>query len=126
MKRGLVLFAHGARDAKWVEPFEYLQKLTQAQLPDVVVSLAFLELMSPRLPELVPELIAKGCTEVTVVPVFLGKGGHVARDLPLLLGQLQSHYPEVVFKTTAAVGEDVAVLQAMAEYCVGALTSSNP
>src|SRR5690606_25587657 len=54
-KRALVLFAHGARDARWAEPFRRLQAIVQSQSPELTVSLAFLELMSPRLPELVPE-----------------------------------------------------------------------
>ncbi len=55
----LILFAHGARDAAWAEPFQRLQKLVQAQLPGVAVALAFLELMTPQLPELTEVLVAK-------------------------------------------------------------------
>ena len=81
-KTALVLFAHGARDPRWSAPFERLQQLTQAQMPGAVVHLAYLELMNPRLPETVAQLADAGCTEITVVPVFLGQGGHVLRDLP--------------------------------------------
>jgi sirohydrochlorin cobaltochelatase len=118
MTRALVLFAHGARDAKWAEPFLRLQALIQAQMPEVVVSLAFLELMTPRLPELVDQLVADGCGFVTVVPVFLGQGGHVRRDLPLLAEQLRVRYPQLSLQVASAVGEDDAVLAAMAAYCI--------
>src|SRR4051812_9432073 len=98
----LVLFAHGARAASWAAPFERLRDLTQARTPDVRVSLAFLELMTPRLPELMAELSADGVTEVTVVPVFLGQGGHVLRDLPLMLDQLRLDYPQITIKMVEA------------------------
>jgi len=49
-KRALILFAHGARAASWAAPFERLRDQVRAQTPDTDVSLAFLELMSPRLP----------------------------------------------------------------------------
>jgi sirohydrochlorin cobaltochelatase len=42
-----------ARAAAWAAPFERLRDLTQARLPGTGVHLAFLELMTPRLPELV-------------------------------------------------------------------------
>jgi len=50
MTRSLILFAHGARAASWAAPFERLRALVQARAPEVPVSLAFLELMEPRLP----------------------------------------------------------------------------
>lgn len=114
----LVLFAHGARDPRWAEPFKRLQQLAQSQLPDVSVSLAFLELMEPRLPELVKQLVQDGCREVTVVPVFFGQGGHVLRDLPVMIEQLTQEYPGVAINAVPAVGEDAGVLNAIARYCI--------
>ena len=120
--RALVLFAHGARAASWAAPFERLRDLTAARVPGVPVSLAFLELMEPRLPAEVARLAAAGIDEVTVVPVFLGQGGHLLRDLPLLVDQLRIDHPGVAVKVVGAVGEDPAVLAAMTDYCVGALS----
>ena len=120
-KRALILFAHGARAASWAAPFERLRDLVRAQQPDVDVSLAFLELMSPRLPERVAELVAAGVSDVTVVPVFLGQGGHVLRDLPVLLDGLRATHPGLTVRAVDAVGEDPDVLRAMTEYCVKAL-----
>lgn len=114
----LILFAHGARDPRWAEPFERLQQMTQAQMPGVDVRLAFLELMLPRLPETVAALVENGCAQVTVVPVFLGQGGHVLRDLPLIVEQLQLDHPALQVKVAQAVGENPAVLDAMARYCI--------
>ena len=119
--KALILFAHGARAASWAAPFERLRGLTQARLPGVDVSLAFLELMSPRLPERVAELAAAGVAEVAVVPVFLGQGGHVLRDLPVMLDELRAAYPAIRFSVAEAAGENPAVLNAIADYCVGAL-----
>jgi sirohydrochlorin cobaltochelatase len=120
--RALVLFGHGARDPRWAEPFQRLQAVIRQQQPQLVVELAFLELMSPRLPELVKDLAQRGCTEVTVVPVFFGQGGHVLRDLPLLIAQLQADHPGMRIQAAAAVGEDAEVLKAIARYCIGAMT----
>ena len=120
MTRALVLFAHGARAASWAEPFERLRALTQARMPGVPVSLAFLELMEPRLPAHVTALAAQGLTGVTIVPVFLGQGGHLLRDLPLIVGQLQTDHPQLAIEVAGAVGEDPDVIKAMTDYCVAA------
>ncbi|HEY8024237.1 MAG TPA: CbiX/SirB N-terminal domain-containing protein [Burkholderiaceae bacterium] len=121
MKQALILFAHGARDPRWAEPFRRLQALLHAQQPDIAVELAFLELMTPQLPELVGRLVGEGCDSATVVPVFLGQGGHVLRDLPLLVEGLRVAHPGLALQVAGAVGEDAAVLEAIAAYCVRVL-----
>jgi sirohydrochlorin cobaltochelatase len=117
----LVLFAHGARAPGWAAPFQRLRELTAARRPDAAVSLAFLELMTPSLPDEVAALVARGVREVTIVPVFLGQGGHLLRDLPQLLDGLRTAYPGLALSTVPAVGEDPGVLAAMADYCLSAL-----
>lgn len=117
--RALVLFAHGARAPGWAAPFQRLRELTAAQRPDCAVALAFLELMTPSLPDAVAQLGA-GVREVTIVPVFLGQGGHLLRDLPQLVDELRASYPHIRFATVPAVGEDPSVLAAMAAYCSAA------
>jgi len=119
--QSLILFAHGARDPAWAAPFERLRALAGAAMPTASVELAFLELMQPDLPTVVAQQVAAGSRRVTVIPVFLGQGGHVRRDLPQLLEQLRQAHPEVEIRTVPAVGEDEAVLQAIAAYCIGAV-----
>jgi sirohydrochlorin cobaltochelatase len=120
-RRALVLFAHGARDPQWRAPFEQLLQRTQAQLPEVQVRLAFLEFMAPDLSRAVRDLAQLDCDQLTLVPIFLGQGGHVRRDLPALIAQLQRDHPHMAINMVPAVGEDSAVLDAMAHYCITAL-----
>lgn len=119
--RALILFAHGARDAVWAAPFLRLQEMVQAQRPELIVKLAFLELMTPDLPQCVAQLLAEGIGEMTVVPVFLGQGGHLQRDLPKLLAQLREAHPGLLLTAAPPVGEDAEVLEAMARYCLRSL-----
>ena len=118
--QGLILFAHGARDPRWAEPFEAVAARVRAAHPDVTVRLAFLELMQPGLPAAGAELASAGCTQVAVLPLFLGAGGHVRRDLPLLMDELRRAHPEVDWALHPAVGELPAVVQAMSD-AAGAL-----
>jgi sirohydrochlorin cobaltochelatase len=122
MTRALILFAHGARAATWAVPFERLRALTEARVPGVPVSLAYLELMEPRLPARVAELAAQGVTGLTVVPVFLGQGGHLLRDLPLIVEALRRDHPGMAISVSGAVGEDAGVLAAISDFCVAQLS----
>ncbi|MBC3920020.1 CbiX/SirB N-terminal domain-containing protein [Undibacterium sp. CY18W] len=117
----MILFAHGARDPRWAQPFQRLQKMTQESLPGTTVALAFLEFMQPSLPELVASLVKEGCQQVTLVPIFLGQGGHVLRDLPVLVDELRVSHPALEVKLVSAAGEDDSVLSAIRDYCLKAL-----
>lgn len=118
----LILFAHGARAASWAGPFQRLQKLTQDSLSEVRVELAFLEFMSPSLPDLVEQLVSDGISHISLVPIFLGQGGHVMRDLPLMIEELRAKHPQLQFKQAEAAGEDTLVLQAIRDYCLRSLS----
>ena len=118
--QGMILFAHGARDARWAEPFERLRALVQTRLGNVHVTLAFLELMEPDLDRATDALVADGCTAITIVPIFFGQGSHLRRDLPLLVGKLRMRAPSIAITIADAVGEDDTVLDAIADYCVRA------
>ena len=119
--KAIILFGHGARDIRWREPFDRLSLLWKAIHPNVLVELAFLELMQPSLGDAIASHIAAGATEVVVVPVFFGQGGHLRNDFPALLSVCQSKFPGVTLRATPAVGEDEAVLQAIIEFSARAL-----
>ena len=114
MKRGLLLFAHGARDARWALPFADVADRVRRRAPEVPVELCFLEFMEPGLVDGGHALAAAGCTWVDVVPLFLGAGGHVRKDLPDLLGQLAKAHPSVHWELRPAIGELDSVIEAMA------------
>ncbi len=115
MTQALILFAHGARDPAWAAPFEAVARTLRAQRPGTTVQLAFLEFMSPDLPTAGASLAAQGCEAVTVVPMFLGAGGHVRRDLPVLIEALRATHPATTWHLAPAIGEVDSVVQAMAE-----------
>ncbi len=119
-RTGLILFAHGARDPRWAAPFEAVAARVRAARTDVPVQLAFLEFMTPTLPAAADALVAQGCTALQVLPMFLGAGGHVRKDLPLLLARLSQAHPDVRFTLRPAVGEDAALVDAMASVALDA------
>ena len=118
MDRAIVLFAHGARDPRWAEPFALVAERVRAGAPGCRVALAFLELMTPSLGDAAAGLVAAGATRIDVVPLFLGTGGHLRQDLPSLVDALRAAHPAVDFRLHAAIGEHAAVIEAMAAAAV--------
>ena len=116
-RTGILLFAHGARDPAWAQPFQAVAaRLSErAQAEGHEVTLAFLEFMNPDILAAGADLVSRGCTEVSVVPLFLGAGGHVRKDLPRLLEELGAAHPNVQWRLSAAVGETDILIQGMAD-----------
>lgn len=123
--QGLILFAHGARDAAWAAPFDAIAALVRQRQPAWQVRVAFLDLMRPTLGEAAAALAQGGCTRVTVRPMFLGTGGHLRRDLPPMLADLRRAHPGIAFELHEAIGEEAAVHAAMAE-AIARATSPQP
>ena len=119
-RTGILLFAHGARDPNWALPFEAVASRLRGRpaepgRPTPEVMLAFLEFMSPDIASAGAELASRGCTTVSVVPLFLGAGGHVRKDLPRLLEELSASHPGVNWQLCPAVGETEILIQGMAD-----------
>ncbi|KNZ33164.1 MAG: cobalamin biosynthesis protein CbiX [Methylibium sp. NZG] len=115
MKQGLLLFAHGARDPRWALPFKAVTQRVRARAPSLDVELAYLEFMTPDLLGAGDRLAAAGCVQVDVVPLFLGAGGHVRKDLPELLETLGARHVGVQWILRPAIGELESVITAIAD-----------
>ena len=120
MSSAVILFAHGARDARWAEPFEAIATRVRQADPGRPVELAFLELMPPDLAEAAQRAAAAGATRIDVVPLFLGAGGHLRQDLPPLVDRLRQAHPGLDIRLHEAIGENEAVIAAIAEAALAA------
>lgn len=119
--KAIIFFGHGARDGRWREPFNRLADLWRQQHKGVAVELAFMEMMQPSLAEAVLSLTIAGATNIIVVPVFFGQGGHLRNDFPLLLSTCQERFPSIALRATPAVGEDQTILQAIVDFSARSL-----
>lgn len=119
----IVLFAHGARDPEWAEPFRKLRGLVEARAPGVAVELAFLELMQPSLADAITGLARRGVNAITLVPVFMAQGGHLKEDLPKLLAGIRRANSDILIEVTPAIGEVEVLLAAIADWACQVTTA---
>jgi sirohydrochlorin cobaltochelatase len=116
----IILFAHGARDPRWAEPFVRVASKTRAAAPSLLVEVAYLEHLEPSLGQAARRLAKLGATEIRVVPLFLGRGGHLRVEVPRLVAEAEAALPGVAVEVALPAGEDEAVIAALAAYCVRA------
>jgi sirohydrochlorin cobaltochelatase len=117
MSSVLILLAHGSRDARWQSPFLALAS-------DLDLPLAFLEMATPTIAEIMHQQIASGVKHIRVLPLFMASGGaHVLRDIPQLLAEARGQYPQVTFEQLPALGEHPEV-QAVFRRVIQGLKSS--
>ncbi|HPT50997.1 MAG TPA: CbiX/SirB N-terminal domain-containing protein [Accumulibacter sp.] len=117
-KTALILFAHGARDPEWAAPLKHVASIMREHAPALRVELAFFEFMQPRLQASVETLLPEGFQRILILPMFIARGGHLQRDVPLLVEELRARHPRIDFQLAAAVGEAEAVMQAMAAHAL--------
>jgi sirohydrochlorin cobaltochelatase len=70
------------------------------------------------LSDAVAALVRQGCTQVRVVPMFLGVGKHVREDLPVMLQALRDAHPNAAFEPLPAVGEHPDLLDLLAQIAI--------
>lgn len=94
-------------------------------MPGVEVRLAFLEFMTPTLTQAVAELCGQGARAIRIVPLFLAQGGHLKRDLPLLVESLRHDHPGTELTLDRAIGESQRVQDAIAAQICLAVAGSH-
>lgn len=111
----IVLLAHGSRDPLWHGPVLEVAKRIRQQSPGTTVSCAYLEWTTPDLAEAVQQLIQAGHMRIRLLPLFLGMGKHAREDLPALVTALRSQYPQLLLEVMPSVGENVLMLDLLAD-----------
>jgi sirohydrochlorin cobaltochelatase len=120
-KQAIILFAHGAREPEWAQPFKKIKRALETKRPGVAVELAFLEFMDPALPDAVAKLALAGHKSISIAPLFMAQGGHLKNDLPKILDALRAEHRDTTITLLPAVGDVGAVLDAIADWLVGAI-----
>ncbi len=102
----LIILAHGSRRAESNQEIRELAikvKALAASNYDLI-EYAYLEVVSPSLPEAIENCMNKGALNITVFPYFLNSGNHVKRDIPNMVETAKEKHPDCSFKISACIG----------------------
>ena len=116
----IILFAHGARDPRWAEPFLRVAERVRAAAPDLPFEVAYLEHLEPNLAAAARHLAQGGAKSIRVVPLFIGRGGHLRVEVPRLVAEVVAALPGIAIDLALPAGDDDAVIEALAAFCVRA------
>lgn len=119
MTTGIILFAHGARDSNWAKPVLRLQRMLAERMPGAMVEPAYLEYMTPTLEGAASALVARGATELSIVPVFIANGGHLKDDLPVRVAAIGAAHPGIEVRIAPPIGEIDTILAAISGWIEG-------
>ncbi|NMH72184.1 sirohydrochlorin chelatase [Bacillus sp. RO2] len=115
MTRAILYVGHGTRSKKGAEEAKEFLRRVFARVDAPIQEISFLELTEPYIPEGFERCVAKGATEIIVVPVFLLTAGHIKEDIPEALEPLCLKYPEVSVELVPAFGVQARIVDAICE-----------
>ena len=110
MKTGLLLIAHGSREAAANADLEYVAEQMRQRGYDIAVA-AYLELAEPDIDAGGARCVALGAERVVMVPNFLSAGVHVRRDLTAAHTRLARRFPGVEFRLAEPLGRHPLLLE---------------
>lgn len=105
LERRLVLFAHGSRDTRWQLTFNELTNELKERLGNDTVRLAYMEFSPPTLSDVAGEAVRDGKQELSILPLFLAAGGHLAEDIPVQVAEARRHFPQLRIELLPPIGE---------------------
>ena len=104
--KGVLVIAHGSRASQTEADLEAVLACLEPRLPDTVLQCAFMEFSERSFQHGVAQLVARGVTEIKVVPYFLFLGMHLQKDIPELLAECARTYPDVTLTMGRPLGFD--------------------
>ena len=111
----LIAVAHGSRDPRSAATMSAVVADLGVRRPDLDVRLAFLDLNTPSVEQVVDAVAAAGHTDAVVVPLLLGSAFHARVDLPGLLASARARHPRLRLIQADVLGADPRLVTALRE-----------
>lgn len=100
----LVLLAHGSKNPEWAAPFRKLTADLRKDLGDDAVYLCFMENAAPGLMEVAGEIMKTSTRKYRLLPLFMAKGAHFHEDIPALMDEVKTAFPELKSELLEPIG----------------------
>ncbi|MEP6666751.1 MAG: sirohydrochlorin chelatase [Nocardioidaceae bacterium] len=120
----LIALAHGSRDPRSARTVREIVAATKQMRPDLRIDVAFLDHARPDLETVVDRLVAKGHTEIVVVPLLLTSAYHARVDVPAVVQRAAERHQGVGLRAAEVIGTDAALLTILDERLREALKSA--
>ena len=104
--KALLLVAHGSRRKQSNDEVVILADKLKNNCSEYygIIHAGFLELAEPLIPEGIQKCVDDGAKSIIVLPYFLNSGRHVTEDIPNIVNDTKSHYPNIEIKIAPHLG----------------------
>ena len=93
--KAIIIINHGTRSVVAQEDFAKLIESIRGRFPELTIEKASMELCPPDMPSVVKKFYEQGVKSITVVPFFLLRGMHIAKDIPEIIAEEKNKYPDL-------------------------------
>ena len=118
-KKSLLVVAHGSRKKiSNIEIHQLANNISMKIQTFSIVEACFLEIAEPSIPQGIESCVRQGASEVLILPYFLAAGRHVIEDIPNIVKEEKTKYPDISITSLPYFGSSpviVDILKTLAE-----------
>ena len=113
--QAVLYVAHGSRVKAGVEEARQFIETVKPQIDVEIQEICFLELANPSIVEGVSTCVAKGATEISIIPILLLTANHAKQDIPLEINKAKVLHPNVSFTFGKPFGINEKLIDSLQE-----------
>ncbi|MGL4790322.1 MAG: sirohydrochlorin chelatase [Anaerotignaceae bacterium] len=113
--KGVLVLAHGSKAKETEVAFEKVVSMAKDMLGEVIIEPAYLQFADVNLEKGLNNLIAKGVTEIDVVPYFLFEGLHIKEDIPAEIKEYLKDRSDIKINMKNVLGVDQRLAEILAD-----------
>ena len=117
--KGILVIAHGSRAKETEATLEAILTMVKSKLPEITMECAFMEFSDRTVEKGVSALLAKGVTEIKVVPYFLFMGIHLKEDIPNMVAECVTSFPGIKITMGEPLGVDERLADILVDRIIG-------
>jgi len=112
---GVIIVDHGSKRDAANKQLTDVVEAVKARTGRKIVEAAHMEICSPSLKDAYATCVQQGAQRIVCHPYFLSPGRHVTEDIPVLLAEAASAFPDIPYVLTLPLGASEAIPTLIAE-----------
>ena len=109
----LVILAHGSRDPRSAATVHSLVSCLREMRDDLRIEASFLDHCPPTPYQVIDRLSAEGVEEVVILPLLLSTAFHARVDVPAVVDEARSRFPDLRIIASDVLGYDDSLLDVL-------------
>jgi sirohydrochlorin ferrochelatase len=109
----LIVLAHGSRDPRSAATVHSLVSCLREMRDDLRIEASFLDHCPPTPYQVIGKLAAEGVEEVVVLPLLLSTAFHARTDIPAVIDESRSRFPDLRIIASDVLGYDDTLLDVL-------------